>query len=113
MEIVEYSGGKVILDDEGYLVNFNDWNEQVACILAEKEGIEELTKDRIVALKFIRDYYKEYNFFPIFNAICKNIHQPKNCVNEQFIEPLKAWKIAGLPKPDEEMINILEGQTPT
>jgi TusE/DsrC/DsvC family sulfur relay protein len=113
MEVVEYSGGKVILDDEGYLVNFNDWNEQVACILAEKEGIEELTKDRIVALKFIRDYYKEYNFFPIFNAICKNIHQPKNCVNEQFIEPLKAWKIAGLPKPDEVMINILEGQTPT
>lgn len=113
MEVVEYSGGKVMLDDGNYLVNFNDWNEQVACILAEKEGIEELTKDRIAALKFIRDYYKEYNFFPIFNAVCKNIHQPKNCINEQFIEPLKAWKIAGLPKPDEEMINILEGQTPT
>jgi hypothetical protein len=36
--------------------------------------------------------------------MCKNVHQPKNCVTEQFIDPVKAWKIAGLPNPGEEVI---------
>ena len=44
MPVLEYSGGKIVLDDEGYLENPDDWNDKVACALAEKEGIEELTR---------------------------------------------------------------------
>jgi TusE/DsrC/DsvC family sulfur relay protein len=114
MPIIEYGSQKINVDDEGYLINFDDWNENVACALAEREGIEELTKEKIDILKFIREYYKKYNFFPILNAVCKNVHQPKNCVTEQFMDPLTAWKLAGLPKPSEDIINIVEyGQTPT
>ncbi len=113
MPIIEYSGMKIDVDDEGYLVNFDAWNETVACALAEREGIEELTKERLDIIRFIREYYKKYNFFPILNAICKNIHQPKKCVSEEFISPLLAWKLAGLSKPDELIINLLEyGQSP-
>lgn len=112
MPIMEHSGMKINVDDEGYLVNFDDWNEKVALALADCEGIE-LTNEKIDALKFIREYYKKYNFFPILNAVCKHIHQPKNCIQEEFIDPIKAWKIAGLPKPDDEIINVLSyGQTP-
>lgn len=114
MPIIEYGSMKINLDDEGYLVNFDDWNETVACALAEREGVEELTKERMEILKFIREYYKRFNYFPILNAVCKNVHQPKNCVAEQFLDPLTAWKLAGLPKPDETLINIIGyGQTPT
>jgi TusE/DsrC/DsvC family sulfur relay protein len=114
MPVIEYGSLKINIDDEGYLVNFNDWNEQVACALAEREGVEELTKEKLDILKFIREYYRKYNFFPILNAVCKNVHQPKNCLNEQFFDPLTAWKLSGLPKPDETLINIIEyGQTPT
>jgi len=114
MPTVEYGSMRFEVDDEGYLVNFDDWNERVACALAEREGIEELTKEKLDILRFIREYYKQYNFFPILNAVCKNVHQPKNCIAEQFIEPLLAWKIAGLPKPDEWLINVIEqGQMPT
>ncbi len=112
MPIMEYSGMKINVDDEGYLVNFDDWNEKVALALANSEGIE-LTNEKIDVLKFIREYYKKYNFFPILNAVCKHLHQPKNCIQEEFIDPIKAWKIAGLPKPDNEIINVLSyGQTP-
>jgi hypothetical protein len=38
--------------------------------------------------------------------VCKNVHQPSNCVAEQFIDPVKAWKIAGLPNPGEEVIGF-------
>lgn len=114
MAVIEYAGGKVNIDDSGYLVNINDWNEQVACALAEREGVDELTKERMDILKFIREYYKKYNFFPILNAVCKNVHQPKNCINEKFMDPLTAWKLAGLPQPGEDIINIVKyGQTPT
>ncbi len=113
MPVIEYEEKKINVDDEGYLVNFDDWNEDVAKVLAMREGLAELTEDRIAALKFIREYYKTYNFFPILNAVCKNIHLPKDCVNEKFMNPLIAWKIAGLPKPEEPIISLLEaGQSP-
>lgn len=36
MPTIEYSGLKINLDDEGHLVNGDDWNEKVACALAER-----------------------------------------------------------------------------
>lgn len=38
MQTLEYSGLKIKLDDEGYLLNINEWNDKVACAPAEKEG---------------------------------------------------------------------------
>jgi TusE/DsrC/DsvC family sulfur relay protein len=103
MPVIEYSGIKINLDDYGYLVNYEDWNEKVACALAEKEGVEELTKDRMDILKFMREYYREHKFFPILRYVCKNVHQPRDCVTDKFIEPIIAWKIAGLPYPGDEV----------
>lgn len=113
MPVLEYEKKKINVDDEGYLVNFDGWDEGAARALAAREGIDELTEDRIAILKFIREYYKTYNFFPILNAICKNVHEPKDCMQEKFMNPLVAWKIAGLPKPEEPVISLLEaGQSP-
>lgn len=113
MTDLEVSGTKVTLDDEGYLLNFDDWNEQVAKALAEKDGIKGLEKEKLDILKFIREYYRKYNYFPIFHSVCKHVHLPKDCMNEKFMNPMQAWKIAGFPKPDENMVTILEyGQTP-
>ncbi|HYA86466.1 MAG TPA: TusE/DsrC/DsvC family sulfur relay protein [Nitrospirota bacterium] len=111
----EYSTSKkkMDVDDEGYLVNFNDWNEEVARELAARAGIGELTTESIVILKFIRDYYKAYTFFPIVHSICTKLHEPKDCVTEKFFNPLIAWKIAGLPHPEEPINSLLEaGQSP-
>jgi TusE/DsrC/DsvC family sulfur relay protein len=114
MPVIEYAGMKVSVDDEGYLVNADEWNDKVACALAEREGIEELTKDRLDIIRFLREYYRNYNYFPILESVCLNVHQGKGCVNAKFIHPLKAWKIAGLPKPDDVVLAYLNfGQVPT
>lgn len=114
MPLIEVSGRQIEIDENGYLRNLDDWSEAVACAIAEREGVEELTKERMDIIRFIRDYYRQYNFFPILNAVCKNVNQPKECINEQFLDPIVAWKIAGLPRPDETIINLLRyGQTPT
>jgi tRNA 2-thiouridine synthesizing protein E len=110
MPVLEYTDGKIQLDDEGFLENPDDWNEKVACALAEKEGIEELTKDRMEIIRFLRDHYRKYNFFPVLNSICKNVHQPKGCTNELFMDPLTAWKVAGLPRPNPQVEGYLRGE---
>jgi TusE/DsrC/DsvC family sulfur relay protein len=103
----------IAVDEEGYLVNFDDWDDDVARELAAREDVEELTQESIAMLKFIRDHYSVYNFFPIVNSICRNIHASKDCVAEKFFNPLIAWKIAGLPHPEEPIISLLEaGQSP-
>lgn len=113
LDYLEINGKKTAIDEEGYLVNFDDWDGTVAAALARREGLGVLTDDRLAALRFIREYYKKYNYFPILNAICKNIHKPKDCVQEEFINALVAWKLAGLPKPGEPIISLLEaGQSP-
>lgn len=100
MSTIEYGGITVELDENGFLADPDDWSETVACAIAEKEGVEELTKDRMEIIKFMRRYYMEFHAFPILRAVCKNVHQPRECVTKEFIDPMKAWKIAGLPNPE-------------
>ena len=111
MPTLKQADRTINLDDDGFLVNIEDWNETVANVLAEGEGIGKLTKDQLDVLKFMREYYKKYNFFPILRYVCKNVHQPRNCVNEEFLNPVQAWKIAGLPNPGDE-VNMFKSWEP-
>ena len=98
MSVIECAGKTINLDDEGFLADSGDWNQEVAQALAAREGLESLTDEQLMIIRFMREYYAKFKAFPILNYLCKNIHQPRECVNEQFINPDKAWKIAGLPK---------------
>ncbi len=110
MSVLVLDDAKINLDDEGYLENPDDWNEKVACAMAEREGVEELTVDRMEIIKFLRDHYKKYNFFPVLGSICRNVHQAKGCVVDKFMDPLTAWKVAGLPRPNAQVIGYLRGE---
>lgn len=111
MPKIDHAGRVIELDDDGYLVNWEEWDESVAAVLAAREGAGELTKDRLDILKFMRAYYQEHRFFPILRYVCKNIHQPKDCVTEKFLEPVIAWKVAGLPNPGPE-VNLMKQWEP-
>ncbi len=99
MTQLEYAHKKITIDNEGFILNPEEWDEKSAKAIAQHEGIENLNEEKLEIVKFMRSYYQKFHAFPILNYVCKNIHQPKNCVNEEFIDPMKAWKIAGLPKP--------------
>jgi dissimilatory sulfite reductase related protein len=111
MPVIEHKGIKINVDDDGYLVNPKDWNENVARALAEIEGVGELTKDKMDIITFMREFFEKYQSFPMLGMVCKNIHQPQKCVTEQFIEPLKAWKIAGLSKPGPMVLGYIKGHS--
>jgi len=110
---MEYNDLIIKVDNEGYLLNLDDWNEKVACALTQTvEGVDEcdLTDDRMEILKFMRDYFRKFESFPIVRQVCKNVHQDNECLYEQFLDPIKAWKIAGLPKPTPDAIARIRHQ---
>ena len=109
MQIIEYRGLKIELDDEGYLINSDEWSEDVANAIAEIEGIKELTKDKMDIINFLREYYKKHNAFPSLKLVCRNVHQLGDCISAKFGSPQKAWKIAGLPKLTGETLSYLLG----
>ena len=101
METLEYGSKKIQVDEEGYLINIDDWDETVACALAEREGISKqcpLKEEQIEILRFIRDYYKKFGSVPVVRAVCTKVHQPGRCEYIQFPDPITACRLAGIPK---------------
>ena len=100
MREITAAGKAVILDDEGFLIDQEQWNHDVAREIAKQLDIPNLDEEQISIIEFLRDYYRKFNAFPILNYVCKHIEQPRQCPNDKFVDPMKAWKIAGLPKLD-------------
>lgn len=100
MTVINENGITLQVDEEGFLANTEDWNEGTARILARREGINQLKEEQMEIVKFLRGYYYKFTAFPILNYVCKNVNQPRGCINEEFLNPMTAWKIAGLPKPE-------------
>jgi TusE/DsrC/DsvC family sulfur relay protein len=57
---IEVNGTSIETTESGYLTNVSDWNEDVAKVLAEAEGIE-LTDKHWDVLKYLRTEYTENN----------------------------------------------------
>lgn len=104
------AGKEIALDNNGFLIKQEDWNEEVAQLLAAREGLESLSAEQMDIIHFMRNYYLKYDVFPMLNNVCRITKQPNQCVNEQFVNPEIAWKIAGLPKQDGIRFVTLDGK---
>ncbi|RTZ62549.1 MAG: sulfur relay protein DsrC [Gammaproteobacteria bacterium] len=70
---IEVNGKTIETDDNGNLVNYLDWNEEVAEAMAAAEGIE-LTPDHWELLNYLREEYTENgNNQPMERAILKGM----------------------------------------
>lgn len=110
MQSLQIGMKSIGIDENGYLLDKEDWNEEVALALASREGFDTLSAEQLDIIRFMREYFLKYRVFPILNNVCRIAHQPKECVNEQFINPEKAWKIAGLPKQEGVHFVTLDGK---
>jgi tRNA 2-thiouridine synthesizing protein E len=103
----QLQGKSIEHDEEGYIVNLDDWSEDLAAQIAEQEHLK-MTPEHWEVVNFLRDYYREYQIAPairvLTKAIGKRLGQEKGS-NKYLYElfpygPAKqACKIAGLPKP--------------
>ena len=104
---IEYAGKGVATDKAGYLLNVEDWQPELALILAQTENIE-LTNNHWEVVNFVRAFYLEFNTSPAMRALVKamaNEFGPDKG-NSRYLFKLfpkgpakQATKIAGLPKP--------------
>lgn len=110
MKEIEYGGKKIKVDDEGFLADTEEWDFDTARALARNEGYENLDDEQFEILRFMRGYFHKFHAFPILSYVCKNIHQPRECINEEFVDPMKAWKIAGLPPLEGLQFETVDGE---
>jgi tRNA 2-thiouridine synthesizing protein E len=103
----QVDGKTIEHDEEGFLVNINEWNEQVAALIAKEEGID-MTAEHWEVVNFLREYYQEYQIAPAIRVLVKAVAKklgPDKGNNKYLYElfpygPAKqACKIGGLPKP--------------
>ncbi len=94
-----YAGVTVQVDDEGYLLDPNQWTEDIAKEMAKEDGLE-LTDTHIQVLKFLRDKYQKGESLTIRAVGKSGIVDIKGFYKLFPGAPLKkASKYAGLPKP--------------
>ncbi|MER2472943.1 sulfurtransferase TusE [Photorhabdus laumondii] len=102
-----FEGQEIETDAQGYLKNSSDWQEAIALLLAKQEEIT-LTEQHWEVIRFIREFYKEFNTSPAIRMLVKAIAQKygEEKGNSRYLYRLfpkgpakQATKIAGLPKP--------------
>jgi tRNA 2-thiouridine synthesizing protein E len=105
--MLEFDGQVIETDAQGYLKNSNDWQEGMAPLLAEEEGIQ-LTDAHWEVVRFVRGFYLEFNTSPAVRMLVKAMAQKygEEKGNSRYLFRLfpkgpakQATKIAGLPKP--------------
>jgi tRNA 2-thiouridine synthesizing protein E len=64
----------IAIDQEGYLLNRDDWSEEFATALAKEEGID-LTDEHWHVIRFLRKYYEQHGVQAAVHVMIKNFRQ--------------------------------------
>ncbi len=67
-DYLEISDNKIALDGEGYLKDLQDWDEEVATLLAGQENIN-LGTAHWEILKLLRAFYRRHQMSPATRAL--------------------------------------------
>ncbi|HEB01764.1 MAG TPA: TusE/DsrC/DsvC family sulfur relay protein [Nitrospirae bacterium] len=107
MPTVEIAGKQVEVDEDGYLVNLEDWTKDVAETFAKEDELE-LSDAHWDVINFLREYYEKYQIAPMIKILVKEIGKSmgKDKGNTKYLYELypagpakQACRFAGLPKP--------------
>ena len=108
---LEVNGKIIETDEEGFLVDREDWSEEVAEAIAKAENFD-MIEDHWGYIDYFRDYYEENQVHPTMNTLLRNMgnrignrfqdHKPliKYLYSIFPNDPImELCKLAGLPKP--------------
>lgn len=101
MSTATIAGRTVTVNDEGFMTEYDEWNEEVGNELASMIGIDEMTDDHWAAIRFLRSDFAEQGETATLRRVTKVGGVPTKQLFVLF--PKKPAKkmayIAGLPKP--------------
>lgn len=105
--MINVRGTLVETDQEGYLINLEDWSAEVAEYIAKNEQLS-LSEQHWEIIRLIRRFYATYELSPAMRPLVKYTKQELGAEKGNSIylltlfpgsPPKLAAKIAGLPRP--------------
>ena len=101
MPSINHGGVTVDVDNDGFMVNPELWDEQVAAALATTEGITELSEDHWQLVNYIREHHAEFGVAPMVRKLCQDTGFKLKQIYTLFPSgPARGvCKVAGLEKP--------------
>jgi dissimilatory sulfite reductase related protein len=106
MSVIDVVGKRVQLNEDGYLENFDDWDEDVGKAIAANDHLD-LVDCHWEAIRFLRDYYREHGIPASARLMIKEVGHKLNqfrCTNRDLKRLFprggckQACRIAGLPE---------------
>lgn len=93
------------IDAEGYLIEPQDWNEDLAAEFARQENIQ-LSNEHWMVVNFMREYFEEHQVAPDARFVIKHLNQNLEGASRNKLFELfpygyvkQACKIAGMKRP--------------
>ncbi len=107
MPTLEFEGKSYEVDEEGYLIDWEEWKEGMAEVMAKEDSLE-LTDEHWEIVRFLRSYFEKYQIAPMIKILTKEIGKTMGAEkgNTKYLYQLypagpakQACRYAGLPKP--------------
>jgi tRNA 2-thiouridine synthesizing protein E len=100
--VVEEVLARVDRNEEGFMTDANEWTPEIAKVLAQQEGIDELTEAHWAVINFCREHATESGASPTLRQITSGTEVTTKELFKLFPKgpAKKVSKIAGLGKPE-------------
>ncbi len=106
MRAVQIDDREVEFNDSGYMIDFDEWDDEIANALAAADDLK-LTDNHWAVINYIREFYGEFEVTPSVTSVIKvfgeDISEPE--LDAMIIDKLfpqdgysQACRIAGLPE---------------
>lgn len=101
------NGTEIQTDPEGYLAHLDEWNEEIAQALADRDGLA-LGDQHWQIIRFMRDYFMEYGTAPNLRILQKVLKEQVGdaAADKKYLFTLFPYgpakqgaRYAGMPKP--------------
>ncbi|HAJ93208.1 MAG TPA: sulfurtransferase TusE [Gammaproteobacteria bacterium] len=111
---LQLNGTTIEVDNEGYLLNTDDWSPELAAVIARVEGME-LTDERLEIVHFVREQFEERECIPEMRTLLKALREKhgKEIATRKYVYKLfpygygqQACKIAGMRKPLKLLLDL-------
>jgi TusE/DsrC/DsvC family sulfur relay protein len=107
MPFIEFEGKQCEIDEDGFLMDWQEWKEGMAEQMAKEDGLT-LTNEHWEVIKFLREYFIKFQIAPMIKILVKEIGKAMGPAkgNTKYLYELfpagpakQACRYAGLPKP--------------
>lgn len=103
--MIVVNGRKIDTTTDGYLAHLEDWSEDVAVYLSERDNVK-LTDDHWRVINLVRHYFKDFGITPNLRTLQKLLREQCGDETAQMLALFdygdaakQAARYAGAPKP--------------